>query len=381
MGRSIVSGLLAAALAVGAAGAAASASTRWVLTDLGTLGGRESEAFAINEAGQIVGWSDNRGFVRLKSRLVAVGSIASAISERGQVIGYSYVDGRQRAFVWTRGTLRRLATPEGNCPASMAAAINGPGHVVGWTGDLDNCSLSISLVRQAQLWQGAKGTALAEIDSEAVGINDRGDVIGNREGATAFLVRQGRLTDLGSLSPAESSYAVAINERAQVVGYSRTASYARRAFLWEKGRMRSLGTLGGMESWVAAESRRGDFNFATFYPDAINERGQVVGTSMTRSGDAHGFLWAKGRIRDLGTLGGKTSRAIAVNERGLVVGTSRLRSGNEHAFVWQAGTLIDLGTLGGKTSYAAAINDRDQIVGAAETRAGKLHAVLWTRSP
>ena len=47
---------------------------------------------------------------------------------------------------------------------------------MGWTGDLDNCSLSISLVRQALVWRGAKVTALAEIDSEAVGIKGPANV-------------------------------------------------------------------------------------------------------------------------------------------------------------------------------------------------------------
>ncbi len=294
------------------------------------------------------------------------------------MIGYSYKGDRQQAFLWSNGKLHALATTGGECPASMPAAINTKGDVVGWAGELENCSLSLSLAWGALLWQGAKKSPLADANSEGVAINNRGQIAGNREGSSAFLWQQGRVTGLGALSRTGSSRAAAMNERGQIVGSSETKDFARRAFIWEKGKLRSLGTLGGKDSWVSGESRRGDFNFVTFYPEAINERGQVVGTSATRAGQNHGFLWHAGRMRDLGTLGGPTSSAIAVNERGQVIGRSQLRNGSEHAFVWESGKLTDLGTLGGKSSYAAAINDRGQIVGAAETRGGKLHAVLWT---
>ena len=89
--------------------------------------------------------------------------------------------------------------------------------------------------------------------------------------------RQYSITDLGHLGGGNSE-ATGINSRGQVVGWSRTASWEYHAFLWEDGEMTDLGTLPG-----------GAWSFA----QGINSRGQVVGSSDTDSGGRHAVLWSK----------------------------------------------------------------------------------------
>ncbi len=173
--------------------------------------------------------------------------------------------------------------------------------------------------------------------------------------------QNGRMTDLGALGGSGSySSAVAINERGQAVGSSQGAFAFEHGFLWEKGRMTDLGELGsGTGSGTTA----------------INDRGQIIGWSAWKLSESgmpgeynHSVLWQNGLIRDLGTLA-----AAAINERGQIVGSS-----NTHAAVWEKGKTTDLGTLPGRPqSNAAAINERDQIVGWSATKTGQ-HAVLWT---
>src|SRR5437773_12122774 len=71
-----------------------------------------------------------------------------------------------------------------------------------------------------------------------------------------------------------------------------------------------LGTLGG--------------KFGSTYPAAINDAGQVCGTSDALNGIRHAFLWtSSGGMQDLGTLqGGNYSRSEAMNANGDVVGAS-----------------------------------------------------------
>src|SRR5689334_19062359 len=57
-------------------------------------------------------------------------------------------------------------------------------------------------------------------------------------------------------------------------------------------------------------------------------------------------------VADLGTLGGASSRAHDVNVFGQVVGESATAAGETHAFFWSRGRMIDLGTLGGTSSVA-----------------------------
>jgi probable HAF family extracellular repeat protein len=51
----------------------------------------------------------------------------------------------------------------------------------------------------------------------------------------------------------------------------------------------------------------------------------------------------------------------------------------QRGFVWQKGVMTLLGTLGGRYSRAFGINSAGDIVGTSETAEGEVHAVRWTR--
>jgi probable HAF family extracellular repeat protein len=245
-------------------------------------------------------------------------------------------------------------------------------------------------VQQAFVWEKGTmrdlGVRFGGPGSWAVAINERGEVVGAAEtkaveesghhATHAFLWQEGVVRDLGTLPGGTSSSAVAINDRGQVVGVScrETSSHrlpACRAFIWQNGTLTDLGTLGGDDT----------------QPVDINERGQIVGTATTgkmganRSPLRHAFLWQDGKMTDLGTLGGPRSGASAINDRGQVVGQATTREKSKgafrfepfivHAFLWQDGKFTDLGILG-KDSRAVAINAHGGVIG----DTGR-HAFLW----
>jgi len=121
------------------------------------------------------------------------------------------------------------------------------------------------------------------------------------------------------------------------------------AVLWRRGRLIDLGTLGGRSS--AATD--------------VNNRGEIVGWSLVTADQLHAFVWKRGRMLDLGTLGGPTSYATAINDRGDVVGYSSLPGGAfvVHAFLWRGGRMTDLGTLNGGYSEALGIDNAGVVVG------------------
>jgi probable HAF family extracellular repeat protein len=186
------------------------------------------------------------------------------------------------------------------------------------------------------------------IDGGAVGINDRGDLVGWCE-ADAFIWQK---TDTGykgiRLAPGVANDSAA---RGEAVG-ARSSSGYTKAFRYVNGTMRILGTLGGNNS-------------AAF---SVSGTGYIAGWAQKASGRRHAFRWISGTMRDLGTLGGGTSQANSVNGNGHVVGWAKTGSGVQHAFLWKNGTMYDLNKLipsgsGWKLVEATGNNGKGKIVG------------------
>src|SRR5262249_22098675 len=136
---------------------------------------------------------------------------------------------------------------------------------------------------------------------------------------------------------------------------------AWRAFSWQGGKKKNLGTLGGPDS------------VAYF----VNKHDEITGISFTNAvvNPATGhptlapFFWKHGRMQNIGSLGGEFGIVRALNNRSQVVGFSDLQDDQTaHAFVWAPDVGIkDLGTLGGVFSVADWINENREVVGGSST--------------
>jgi probable HAF family extracellular repeat protein len=260
--------------------------------------------------------------------------------------------------------------------------------------------------------------------------------------ATAQPQSRYAITDLGTLG-GSFSIAYGLNNGGRVGGAASVSSGDQHAFLWERGHMIDLGTLGGPNSAAGAPNGRDELaiisdtatadhfgedfcGFATHLvclaavwkeaalkplPTlggrngaalAVNNRGQVAGYAENSIQDKtcasttpfqilryEAVIWdRKGEAHELPPLPGDTvGFALGINDAGQVVGSSGL-CGNTpliplqigpHAVLWQHGKPIDLGSLGGTVNTAAAINNRGEVVGGSQTSSGALHTFLWTK--
>ncbi|MBI4937575.1 MAG: PEP-CTERM sorting domain-containing protein [Nitrosomonadales bacterium] len=211
------------------------------------------------------------------------------------------------------------------------------------------------------------------------------------------------VTDLGSLSDATITAAIAINASGQVVGISAGDAFYNAfitgpngvgmtdlgAFLGSVHGINSSGHVVGntVHAYITGPNGVGMTDLGTLggtqsYAYGINASGQVVGNSLTTGNNAnHAFITGPNGVgmTALGTLGGNVSNAYGINASGQVVGSSTIVSNSpKHAFITGPNGvgMTDLGTLGGPNSVASAINDIGQVVGAAATTRGDPHAFI-----
>ena len=307
------------------------------LTDLGTLGGYESSANAVNNRGQVAGEAMNTILDPYTSNFWDF-----------LLTGATQV----HAVRWTKSRgMQDLGTLGGT--DSAAFLINDRGQVAGWS--FTN-STPNPVPDDCSLFQ----QNLPTVDP--------------------FLWDAGKMIDLGTLG-GTCGHANSLNNRGQVAGASDLAGdQSCHPFLWDKTRgMKDLGTLGG-DSGQA------------FY---INDAGEVVGRANLPgvlgcdqfNTPAHAFLWKNGVMTDLGTPAGDLcSVADGINSKHQIVGNG-WDCVNElppagHAFLSEDGEpVVDLNTLippnsGLQLTVAAYVNDAGEIAALGTLPNGDIHAFV-----
>jgi probable HAF family extracellular repeat protein len=276
---------------------------------------------------------------------------------------------------------------------SLALDINDRGQVVGRSGNWDpGCETGECT---AVLWENGTVTDLGTLPdhdySEARAINNQGEIVGlagswdsGQHGQHAVLWDNGFITDLGMLPGEASASASGINERGQIIGSSggSLASFiAPHAVLWDNGTITDLGILATWFDSTASPVGRVDFSHAY----GINNRGQIVGVSTTETG-VHAVLWENGTVTDLGTLPSHNySEAFGINERGQIMGLSGMwtdgcNAGQCTAVLWENGTIMDLGIPMTAWGLPSGINNPGQIVfGSNQSLVGYIRPVLWDK--
>jgi len=212
-----------------------------------------------------------------------------------------------------------------------------------------------------------------------------------------------RVRTLESLG-GSNNRANSLNDLGIVSGYSDLPTGQRRASAWWLGQRMTIEPLGGTHNTVAwpvknniglivgvtqtAELQRpgAQWSCRIFFPAADNTRFQCVG-----------FVWERGRVRPLPTLGGDNGFATGANNWRQVVGWAENRVEDEscqenvqdlqfRAVRWDLNRdrTHELRPFGDDSSSAAtAINDRGQVVGISgdcDQAVGRFtarHAVIW----
>jgi probable HAF family extracellular repeat protein len=331
-------------------------SPRYIIQDLGTLGGTSSFALDVNNNSLVTGNAQTPP------------ATASP---------------RLNAFSWTQGSsMINLGVIPGSNNFSRGYAINDNDVIVG---ESDNNT------PRAFRWEAGVMTNLGTLggtSAVAHDINNSNQIVGassNGQATRPFLHQNGSMVDLGTLAGTSNSIgrAWAINNNGVVIGVTRNTSNVSQATRWV------VNGAGGYD--LVNLTSLGD---GTLFSEAfgINNNGWIVGRSFTTgSSNDRAFLWRESSgILDLGLLPTLAhSRANEVNALGQVVGyasqfAGNPTAGNGAAFLWEEGNLMDLNSLvlpgtGWSLRSAEAINDRGEIAGygiiGGQTRAFLLVAV------
>lgn len=303
-------------------------------------------------------------------------SRATAVNRAGVVVGTAQTaDGSEHAFVWDPASrrMRDLGTAgvvagQDYSLRSEATGINDRGQVVG-----NSCGDATPWRCIAFVWEPRGGRLrLLPSSGEALlarAINNHGVIVGGRDGYPASWCTKTdgwRLIDDPSTTRDGYAMATDINDRGQVAGLGSPTipgpdSGETEPFVFSTARQRT--------SFMKPQN--------CCYgngPVAINDHGQVAANGFGFTSPALVWNLRSGRVVRMPGDG----QAADINNAGLVVGTRLDEAGVSRAFWWNPASRVvrELTGLGGPTQ-ASALNDRGWVVGASARPGSAQHAVLW----
>jgi probable HAF family extracellular repeat protein len=309
--------------------------------DLGTLGGDNSTPVALNDSAHVVG--------------------CSATSA-----------GKTHAFVWT-GTMSNLSPGH---EYSCAQVITNSG-VIGGVVRIPTGAFDLHVAR----WTNRMLEDLGACCGDQVGVvalTSTDLLAGGSEHEWRYhstFWQNGVRRDLGGLQPSGYASARAMNNRRQIVGFSRVGEVAslpiHHAFIWEAGVMRDLGVLGDYPCPDAPTKQCGES-----YAFGINNTGVAIGWSTNAQGDVRGVRWANGRVEELGF-----PQPVAINSAGDIAGDGLPGSPTSgEGYFWRSGAVRTLGSFGGGGTVVAGMNDQSTVVGTTLTPERVPHVFVWDPS-
>ena len=353
---------------------------RYIVTDLGTLGGTVGSGNGINYEGRVAGAAN-----------LPNGTSHAFLSGPG--------------VMYDLGTLGGPNSSEGGLNASNQLAVFAETSKTDPSSE-NFCGFGTSNICLAAMWNGTM-TALPTLggnNSIAYSINNQGQVAGAAETGTkdptcvspqvlrfeaALWGPAGQVQELPPLPGDTVGAANWVNNYGQVVGSSGTCASGGvypdfggpHAVMWQNGVPTNLGNLGGAMLTLGASIN--DFGAVTGCADLASE---IPGFPFVQ---IHPFLWTQAAgMQDLGTVGTDFSGLpFGINNNAQVVGASCDDMGNCRAFVYQNKTMMDLNALvpAGSPLYltfAIVINDAGEIAGQAMDKStGEMHAFVATPIP
>ena len=324
----LAEGAVVPAAAVAAAPASA-ATTTYTITDLGSLGGGVTHGLAINALGQVTGDSFlakqvqvpcpypqspnqkcpanlDHAFFWSNGTMTDLGTLGGnnsqglAINHSGAVAGESQTKTGSSSFL-TTAPAHKLTALSG---MTQALGINDSGQIAGECNELPANPEVFACVVSSNGTITALGDSVPPLGNSplscgvAVAINNNGQALANCTGPGlpdygAVLWANGTPTVVGTLS----TYApgTALNNHGQVVGIAQTSTGNEDGFVWNNGTITDLGP--------------------GFHPAAINDSGVIVGGQFVDTG---------GTVQNLNTLipagsGYQIESATGINDNGQIV--------------------------------------------------------------